>query len=385
MFILENPYVSDLLRNTIEKKNYDVVLNDISSELGFSEDVILKNNQESIMNYRDKKLLYTNSENSIEWIVENLTSSKIVEYIDIFKNKYRFRELIRSIYPDFQFMEINIDDIDSMDISQFKKPFILKPKYGFLSIGVYTITNENDWHEAVKEIKENTESHGNLFPKEVISPKNYIIEEFIQGTEYAVDAYYDKEGKPVVINILEHKFSSSEDVSDRLYITSKKIIEENLQRITAFLQKLGDILHIKSFPLHVEVRIDNHQLVPIEINPMRFAGWCTTDIVYYAYGINPYEYFIEQKKPVWKNILADKEGKIYSVIILDKPKDMNAHNIKHFDYDSLISKFNHVIECRKTDISKYPIFGMLFTETPEDNDNELDEILTNNLKKFISI
>ncbi|HSH50938.1 MAG TPA: hypothetical protein VK982_04360, partial [Bacteroidales bacterium] len=97
MFILENPYVSDLLRDTIERKNYDVVLNDISSELGFSEDVVLRNNQESIMNYHDKKLLYTNSENSIEWIVENLTSSKIVEYIDIFKNKYRFRELIRSI------------------------------------------------------------------------------------------------------------------------------------------------------------------------------------------------------------------------------------------------------------------------------------------------
>jgi len=385
MFILENPYVSDLLRNTIEKKNYDVVLNDISSELGFSEDIVLRNDEESIINYCDKKLLYTNSENSIEWIVENLTSSKIVEYIDIFKNKYRFRELIGSIYPDFQFMEINIDAIDSIDISPLKKPFILKPKYGFLSIGVYTITNENDWHEAVKEIKENTESHGNLFPKEVISPKNFIIEEFIQGTEYAVDAYYDNEGKPVVINILEHKFSSSEDVSDRLYITSKKIIEENLQRITAFLQKLGDILHIKSFPLHVEVRIHNNQLVPIEINPMRFAGWCTTDIVYYAYGINPYEYFIEQKKPIWKNILADKEGKIYSVIILDKPKDINTSKIQHFDYDSLISRFNHVIEYRKTDISKYPIFGMLFTETPEDKDNELKEILTNNLKEFIKI
>ncbi len=385
MFILENPYVSDLLRNTIEKKNYDVVLNDISSELGFSEDVVLRNDEESIINYRDKKLLYTNSENSIEWIVENLTSSEIVEYIDIFKNKYRFRELIRSIYPDFQFMEINIDTIDSIDISPFKKPFIIKPKYGFLSIGVYTITNDNDWQEAVKEIKENTESHGSLFPKEVISPNSYIIEEFIQGTEYAVDAYYDKEGEPVVINILEHKFSSSEDVSDRLYITSKKIIEENLQRITAFLKKLGGILNIKSFPLHIEVRIHNNQMIPIEINPMRFAGWCTTDIVYYAYGINPYEYFIEQKKPVWKNILADKEGKIYSVIILDKPKDMNANDIKYFDYDRLITKFNNVIECRKTDIAKYPIFGMLFTETPEDNDNELKEILTNNLKDFIHV
>jgi hypothetical protein len=64
---------------------------------------------------------------------------------------------------------------------------------------------------------------------------------------------------------------------------------------------------------------------------------------------------------------------------------MNAHDIKFFDYDSLISRFNHVIECRKTDISKYPVFGMLFTETPEDNDNELYEILTNNLKEFIKI
>ncbi|MFO7829851.1 MAG: ATP-grasp domain-containing protein [Bacteroidales bacterium] len=385
MFILENPYVSELLKNTIEKKNYDVVLNDISSELGFSEDVFLRNDEESINNYCDKKVLYTNSENSIEWIVENLSTSEIVKHIDIFKNKFRFRELIQSIYPDFQFREISLDELDTIDISKYKKPFIIKPKYGFLSIGVYTIYNNDNWLEAVKEIKENTESHGSLFPKEVISPNNYIIEEFIQGTEYAVDAYYDKEGEPVVINILEHKFSSSDDVSDRLYITSKKIIEENIQDITAFLKKIGDILNIKSFPLHVEVRIHNNQLIPIEINPMRFAGWCTTDIVYYAYGINPYEYFIEQKKPVWKNILKDKEGKIYSVIILDKPKDINTNDIKRFDYDSVISRFNNVMECRKTDIKKYPIFGMLFTETPDDNDNELEEILTNNLKKFISI
>ncbi|MGM0408851.1 MAG: ATP-grasp domain-containing protein [Bacteroidota bacterium] len=385
MFILENPYVSELLKNTIEKKNYDVVLNDISSELGFSEDVFLRNDEESINNYCDKKVLYTNSENSIEWIVENLSTSEIVKHIDIFKNKFRFRELIQSIYPDFQFREISLDELDTIDISKYKKPFIIKPKYGFLSIGVYTIYNNDNWLEAVKEIKENTESHGSLFPKEVISPNNYIIEEFIQGTEYAVDAYYDKEGEPVVINILEHKFSSSDDVSDRLYITSKKIIEENIQDITAFLKKIGDILNIKSFPLHVEVRIHNNQLIPIEINPMRFAGWCTTDIVYYAYGINPYEYFIEQKKPVWKNILKDKEGKIYSVIILDKPKDINTNDIKRFDYDSVISRFNNVMECRKTDIKKYPIFGMLFTETPDDNDNELEEILTNNLKEFISI
>lgn len=64
------------------------------------------------------------------------------------------------------------------------------------------------------------------YPQKVIDNSTYILEEFIHGEEYAIDAYYDENGKVVILNIMKHDFSSTSDVSDRLYYTSKEIINE---------------------------------------------------------------------------------------------------------------------------------------------------------------
>lgn len=382
MFILEDPYVSDLMRNTIEKNGYCVLMNKKSAEQEFSAKVNLCDDEKMIQAFKNKRLIYSNSENSIEWMGKNLAFSDIVKQIDVFKNKILFRENLKEAYPDFYFKEISLLQLDDFDISSIKLPFIIKPKYGFLSIGVFTVNNPEEWKQVVTEIKNSVQSFGAVFPKEVISPESFIIEEFIPGIEYAIDAYYNNAGEPVVINILEHVFSSASDVSDRLYITSKEIIVKNLERITDFLKKTGKELKIKNFPIHLEVRVDGDKMVPIEINPMRFAGWCTTDIVHFAFGINPYEYFMEQKKPDWAGILADKTGKTYSIIVLDKVKDIENEKLTGFDYEKLIAEFDNVLACRKINFKQYPLFGFLFTETNENQFGELEKILVNDLREF---
>ena len=383
MFVLEDPYVSDLMRDTIEENGYCVLMNKKSAEQEFSAKVNLCDDEKMIQAFKNKRLIYSNSENSIEWMGKNLAFSDIVKQIDVFKNKILFRESLKKTYPHFYYKEISLKQLDEFDISSIKMPFIIKPKYGFLSIGVFTVSTPQEWKQVVTEIKKSTQSFGAVFPKEVISPESFIIEEFIPGTEYAIDAYYNNAGEPVVINILEHVFSSASHVSDRLYITSKKIIEKTLEGITDFLKKTGNELKIKNFPIHLEVRVDGDKMVPIEINPMRFAGWCTTDIVHFAFGINPYEYFMEQKKPDWPDILANKAGKIFSIVVLDKPKEINNKNLLGFDYDKLTSGFEKVLECRKINYKQYPLFGFLFTETKENNYLELNKILVNDLKEFI--
>lgn len=381
MFIIDKPYVSDLLKDTINRNEYKVLKNDCSLKSG-DYDILFDDNQ-MIEAYKANKLLYLNSENSIDWIINKLPFSDLPEYIRVFKNKYLFRELIGNIYPDFYFREVNLKDLKSIDIETIKKPFIIKPTVGFLSMGVYTIRKNEDWEKTIEEIMDDVIKFKDVFPKEVIDTNKFIIEEYIDGTEYAFDAYYNNEGKPVIINILKHVFASSEDVSDRLYITSKEIIEEYQKRFQSFLEQIGEMINMKNFPLHVEVRVKDNTIIPIEINPVRFAGWCTTDIAYYAYGINPYEYLMEAKEPDWKNILTNKEGKIYSLVIMDKPKSIEAKNIKGFDYDKLASKFEKILEMRKTDINKYPIFGYLFAETRKENYSELENILKNDLTGFI--
>lgn len=66
-------------------------------------------------------------------------------------------------------------------------PFVIKPSIGFLSIGDYIINDENDWIKAKEEITpHNLKS---IFPKNVLDTSHFILEDFIQGEEYAVDYY----------------------------------------------------------------------------------------------------------------------------------------------------------------------------------------------------
>lgn len=383
MFILEDPYVSDLLRDTIEEQGYCVLRNKMAAEQNFSDNVPICDDLQLIQAFHEKQTLYSNSENSIGWIIQHLPSTNLPKQIDIFKNKVLFRKILNELYPEFYFRELRQEELEVFDISGLKKPFILKPSYGFLSIGVHTINSNCDWLKAIEEIKGKRLKTDKVFPEEVLSTEKYILEEYIPGKEYAIDAYYDRNGKPVVINILEHVFSSASDVSDRLYITSKEIILDNLDRITRFLETIGSYVPLRNFPVHLEVRIHEDNMVPVEVNPMRFAGWCTTDIVYYAFGINPYVFFMDQKQPDWLDILKGKDDKIYSIIVLGKPDENPKSECIGFDYENLLSRFEKVIEFRKIDFRKYPLFGFLFTETDKNNFQELDRILTDNLREYI--
>ena len=192
---------------------------------------------------------------------------------------------------------------------------------------------------------------------------------------------------PVILNIHKHIFSSHEDVSDRVYISSKEIIESNIDQFYVFLKEIGILSGVKNFPVHAEIRRDhNGSVLPIEINPMRFGGWCSTaDSTHLAYGFNPYVLYFSQKRPEWKEILKDKEGKLYSIIVLDNSTGIEGTQIASFDYDLLLSNFEKPLELRKIDFEEYPVFGFLFTETKEENLFELEKILKSDLKEFITM
>ena len=190
----------------------------------------------------------------------------------------------------------------------------------------------------------------------------------------------------MILNILHHKFSSGSDTSDRVYSTSKEIILKLINSFEAFLHSIGLRSGLRNFPAHVEVRVDSKgRIIPIEINPLRFGGWCTTaDLLGVAIGYNPYEYFLRNKKPDWEKVFEGKEKKIFSIIVLNNNSGFDPENIDNFDYDLLAEDFENPLLIRKLDVEKYTIFGFLFAETSPGNEKELSEILVSDLKKYIS-
>jgi len=388
MLIIDKPYVSNFLIETITKNKLPILENDFSKIYKNEISPYLLTKEEFISKFQESKnpKLYTTSENSIGWISNNLGCSDLPEKIDLFKNKTKFRELTALMYPDFYFKEIQIANIDKISFDELPLPFIIKPSTGFFSMGVYKVNNKVEWEQTKKNILIEIEKIENLYPKEVIDTNTFIIEECIEGDEFAFDAYYDQFGKPVLLNIFKHYFASRNDVSDRVYYTSKEIIEENYLVFTDFLTRIGELVKVKNFPVHVEVRLNKEgQPIPIEINPLRFGGWCTTaDLTFHAFGFNPYEYFFKSQKPDWKSIMAQTNDSLFSIIVLDNSTGKDPKTIKSFDYDLLSLSFLNLLELRKVDYKEYSVFGFLFIETSSDCFSELERISASNLKEYIN-
>lgn len=389
MILIDKPYVSDLLIETIKKNNFLIVSTSQAKEMIADETLnwIPEEDAKNHLENKPRTKVYTNSENNINWLQNNAASSGLPPQIELFKNKIKFRELVKDSFPNYFFKGCQYNELHALDVENFKFPFIIKPSVGFFSIAVHKVDSPADWTRVLDEIEEEIERSKNLYPKEVINITEFILEAFIPGEEYAIDCYFDKEGKPVILNILHHIFSSDNDVSDRVYSTSKEIIEKYYDKIQKFLETIGKKAGLVNFPAHLEIRIDKSgEIIPIEVNPLRFGGWCTTgDLSWFAYEINSYEYFFNSKKPDWEEIFTTRKGKKYSLILLDNNSGIKEEDIKTFDYESLLNDFEKPLHLRKLELNKYSIFGFLFTETTIGNEKELSEILTSNLRQYIKL
>ena len=389
MIILDKPYVSDFLKKTISDFKIPVIKTGPvnSFNLNSRSKLISELKAVEIFKNNPSTKIYTNSENAISWIAENLSFSQIPEKINLFKDKFLFRELTHNIYPDFYYKLVKLEDFDDLVIENIPKPFIIKPAIGFFSMAVYKVRSNEDWQEIKIKIKNELKAIGHLYPKEVMEPQRFIIEEIIEGEEFAFDAYYNSEGESFVLNVMKHVFASGNDFSDRLYITSEKIIRDNLKPMECFLRDIGMYAGLKNFPLHVEVRIDSTgKMKPIEVNPLRFGAWCTTaDATWFAYNYNSIATYLNNEIPDWEQLLANKEGKIYAMMVLENSTGYEVDKIKMFNYEKLLAGFEKPLELRKIDYQKYPVFGFLFTETREENYRELEHILYSDLREYVNL
>jgi len=387
MILLDKPYISEFLLDTLERNKIPVIHNSVAGEFTTGRNLMLLSPEDAIAQFEEgnNSLLYTNSENSISWIENNLQHTSLPGKIKLFKNKVLFRDLIRDIFPDYFYKGVSVDALETLDITGFPLPFIIKPAVGFFSLGVYKVEKPEDWNETVQTILKEIELIKNLYPPEVLHTGEFIIEECIEGEEFAIDCYFNNLGKPVILNIMKHIFSSGTDVNDRVYITSKEIIENYKNPFTEFLSEIGKRAELRNFPAHVEVRIDENGVVaPIEVNPLRFGGWCSTpDLAWHAFGINLYEYLFQRKEPDWNLILKNMDGVVFSNIVLNNSTGIEGKNIQSFDYEKLLADFEKPLELRKTDFGKFPLFGFLFCESREQNMQELDRILMSDLKEYV--
>ena len=153
------------------------------------------------------------------------------------------------------------------------------------------------------------------------------------------------------------------------------------------LQSIGQQAGLKNFPAHVELRVDAEGvIIPIEINPFRFGGWCTTaDLLGIATGFSPYEFYLKNQRPDWEEVFKGRSRKKFSIVVLNNNSGYLPEEIEHFDYDLLGRDFENPLMIRELNVKKYSVFGFVFAETSPGNETELNNILVSNLRKYITV
>lgn len=99
MFIIDQPYISNFLLETIKKNNYKII--DTKNARGLINDDCLNwlDEQSAISEIlkAPNTPIYTNSENALSWIENNLNEKDLTKQILLFKNKLQFREFLKDL------------------------------------------------------------------------------------------------------------------------------------------------------------------------------------------------------------------------------------------------------------------------------------------------
>jgi hypothetical protein len=382
MIVLEEPYLSETLLDFLEELQIPVLKNNFSEGI-FPQHKKLNriDENEFIRLHRSspQSSLYTVSEYALDWVYQTLQDETLNKQISLMKDKVAFRKACNSMYRDVFFEEIPYADLFTFDLSKVKLPVILKPSVGFLSAGVYAIENLADWDNALTDIQGNFLKLSDTFPDTVVGDAQFILESYIRGREFAIDLYFLKK-EPVIINIFEHPFLSDKDVSDRLYTTSKTLFDDYLELFTEHITRLNQLLNLSNIPVHMELRVEDGKIIPIEINPLRFAGLCLNEIHTYITGKHPLSYYFSKTRPDYKNYWKGKGDKTFCFTVIEKPESTRK---KSLDMKKIQQEFSNILEIRKVESPRLPVYAFIFSEMYSSNQAEINRILHLDINHYL--
>jgi hypothetical protein len=388
VFILEEPYVSDFLAATAAELALPVLDTPMARRRLPAGSTALLTAADDFARAaaRPGARVYTNSENALAWIGERLGDTELPRRVRLLKDKVAFRALLADLYPDYRYESVTATGLRDFDPARLRSPFVVKPAVGFFSLGVRVVESAAAWPAALAALERDVEALAAVYPSQVLSLDRFVAEEVIAGEEFALDAYFDGEGEPVLIDIYAHLFASATDVSDRVYLTSADIVARLAPPALAFLAELGRRAELADFPVHAELRIDGAgRVAPIEVNPLRFGGWCATDLAHFAYGVNPYRCYLLGERPDWDRLAARAAGRTTALVVADLPTSVDLAGIAAVDYERFADRFSRVLEMRPTDFNRYPVFAFTFVDVPSDDLSELRAVLGADLREYLRL
>lgn len=369
MMIIDEPFAAPELIEYLVCTQEPVLLNSMAEKILKRHSIKALGDEEFAARVNAGGRLICTSENAFSWIAQHIEDEAVTEAIATFKDKARMRKLLAPMYPRLEYREIPTAQLKEVCFEDFSTPFVLKPNVGYCSVGVYVVESRQQWDAALADIDENMAVWRSRYAKSALDEGSFVAESYLEGTEFAVDAFFDNNGEAVVLDVLRHEFANAADTSDRCYVTGASVVREYAPAFASWLTEVNGHVGVKDFPVHVEARMSNGVITPIEFNPLRFAGICGTEVAYHAYGFHTYDYFLHDIRPNWNELLKGKEGKLYCMGYLPAPEKLAAGECG-FGYDGFLSHFEGLQAFYRFDPQQTGALGFIFLETKENDETE---------------
>lgn len=213
----EGNYIESII-DICNKENIKLIIPTIDTEL-----TIMAENKEFIEDKTGAKVL--------------ISDKRVIDICRNKKNTNKFFEENNFGVP----REITLKDIEE---ENYQFPLFIKPLDGSSSINTFKVNNE-------KEL---------MFFRKYI--KNPIIQEYIEGKEYTIDAFIDFDGQPITIVPRERIATRSGEISKGRIVKDRELINE-VKKVIEVLKPIGHITF--------QCMKTNDGIKFIEINP-RFGG-----------------------------------------------------------------------------------------------------------------
>ena len=178
-------------------------------------------------------------------------------------NKLESRNIFNSI-SEIKIQNAIVKTIEDIDLFLNENgTSVLKPIYGTASKSVIKIHSIKENKTAVEKLMQDC------------SDQDLIIEEFVDGSEYALEGnLINSELNKIIIfdkpiNYKEPYFEES------IYIAPTEIPDETQKEIVNLIGKACKELGLENGPVHVEFKIHKNEIFIIEINPRMIGGLCS--------------------------------------------------------------------------------------------------------------
>ena len=274
LVIPENSYKSNDFVTSAQKLDLDfLVITDSQQVSGqFSDTVIIHSFDEELENDVKEKLQDVTHILPVDhsalkfsaYLVDLLKAKgNNTKSINTAMNKFESRNIFNSI-SEIKIQNAIVNKIEDIEIFINENgTSVLKPIYGTASKSVIKVESFQENKAEVEKLMQDC------------SDQDLIIEEFVDGSEYALEGnLINSELNKIIIfdkpiNYKEPYFEES------IYIAPTEIPDKTQKEIVNLIGKACKKLGLENGPVHVEFKIHNKEIFIIEINPRMIGGLCS--------------------------------------------------------------------------------------------------------------